>query len=506
MKKKVVIILCIVVLVSFGGIIFFKKPKFQEYRASSDNGIKTVLSLDDEIQDDTIWCGTFQLIWNDLKNDLAKQDIVFNPQLDVVSNLNNETFKTKDISEDYYYKKVGNPTLALKNEIEKEIKKKFNEKSDILDQFKWSDEEVSNSYFLYAMLKKEFKFEKAFEELDNGKFGKYNNVKYFGIENDETDELKNQVVVLYYNSENDFAIKLKTKQEDEVILCKNPNGKSFNEVYKNILKEQKNYKGSKSLDDKEKVKVPNISLNEMNSFEEIKRKPFKFSNGKEVVIDEAIQTIEFELDRTGGKVKSEAGMSMLETAYYTPEDQIRKFFLDDTFAIFLVEEGKENPYFAAKISDISKFQSNIDKNDVNDDVEPVINNEIPVNQESVNNEPLNEVVLNEEFFDDEPLNNEYLNVKPQKVENQIDDEEKVDKVAPSIYHTPGSKKVAVTDDGGIASVKYYINGTWYELQVEGNPKSFIFNLEDIKDENENNTIVIVAVDMYGNEKKLEKDL
>ncbi len=27
--------------------------------------------------------------------------------------------------------------------------------------------------------------------------------------------------VLYYNSKDDFAIKLKTKQEDEVILCKN---------------------------------------------------------------------------------------------------------------------------------------------------------------------------------------------------------------------------------------------------------------------------------------------
>ena len=48
-------------------------------------GITTALTLEDDIQSDTIWCGTFQLIWNDLKNDLAKQDIVFTPQLEAAS-------------------------------------------------------------------------------------------------------------------------------------------------------------------------------------------------------------------------------------------------------------------------------------------------------------------------------------------------------------------------------------------------------------------------------------
>ena len=65
----------------------------------SSGKISTVLTLEDEIQADTIWCGTFQLIWNDLKNDLAKQDIVFSPQLEVAENLNKGTFTVDDISE-----------------------------------------------------------------------------------------------------------------------------------------------------------------------------------------------------------------------------------------------------------------------------------------------------------------------------------------------------------------------------------------------------------------------
>ena len=102
------------------------------------------------------------------------------------------------------------------------------------------------------MLKKEFKFEKAFEELENGKFGNYENVKYFGIKkNNESNELRSQVNVLYYNSKDDFAIKLKTKKEDEVILCKNPNGNTFNEIYQNISIQENKYNGNKSLQEGE---------------------------------------------------------------------------------------------------------------------------------------------------------------------------------------------------------------------------------------------------------------
>ena len=317
------------------------------------NGITTVLSLEDEVQDDTIWCGTFQLIWNDLKNDLAKQDIVFNPQLKVIENLNKETFKTSDISDKYYYKKVGTPSLKLKEEIEKAIKDKFNETSDILDDFEWENRD-SKDYFLYAMLKKEFQFEKAFEDLELGKFGKYENIKYFGIK-EETEELKNQVNVLYYNSKDDFAIKLKTKQEDEVFLCKNPQGKTFNEIYNNMLKQEEKYEGNRKIQEGEILKIPNIKLKEKNEFTEIQNKDFLFSNGDVYKIEKAIQTIEFELDRTGGKIKSEAGM-MANYQSAIMVDEIREFLIDDTFAIFLKEEGKDTPYFAGKIDDITKFQ------------------------------------------------------------------------------------------------------------------------------------------------------
>lgn len=326
----------------------------------STGNLATALTLEDEIENDTIWCGTFGLIWNDLKNDLAKQDIVFTPQLKVIENLNKETFTANDLSEKYYYKKVGTPSLQLKEEIEKAIKEKFNETSDILDDFEWENRDPKD-YFLYAMLKKNFEFEKAFEEFENGKFGNYENVKYFGIKkNSENDELRKQVEVLYYNSKDDFAIKLKTKQEDEVILCKNPKGTTFNEIYQNIEEHKNTYKGNKKLQEGELLKVPNIKLKEKTEFTEIQNKSFLFSNGDSYHIEKALQTIEFGLDRTGGKIKSEAGM-MVKAEGAMMLDEIREFAIDDTFAIFLVEQGKEKPYFAGKISDISKVQNDVVK-------------------------------------------------------------------------------------------------------------------------------------------------
>lgn len=344
------------------------KSDIKEKETFNTEGVTTTLTLEDEIQDDTIWCGTFQLIWNDLKNDLAKQDIVFNPQLKVVENLNKETFTTKELSEASYYKKIGTPSLKLKEEIEKAIKDKFNEKSDILNDFEWENRDPKD-YFLYAMLKKEFQFEKAFEELENGKFRDYDNVKYFGIKSDETGELKQQVDVLYYKSKDDFAVKLRTKQEDEVILCKNPEGKTFGEIYNNILDKtevkvynmpnnQDNYEAIKvygELKEGELLKVPNIKLKEKNEITEIEDKKFLFSNGEVYSIEKALQTIEFELDRTGGKIKSEAGM-MVKNESVAIMDEIREFSIDDTFAIFLIEKGKDKPYFAGKINDITKFQ------------------------------------------------------------------------------------------------------------------------------------------------------
>ena len=314
--------------------------------------VNVVPTMLDKIEDNSSWCATFGLVWNDFKNEVLKEDVVFDPQEKFAENLNKEPFSEKDISEEYYYKTYGYQTFELKEQIEKEIKEKFNQKSDILDMFTWQEE--TSDIFLYAMLYREFEYEKPFDILDKSYFGKdytKNDIKYFGISKYSDDELKDQIEVLYYKSDEEFAVKVKTKENDEIIYVKGPEGDTFEEIYNNFNKENNLYQGSKKLELDETFKAPNMKFNVLRDYTELEK---VCNNGKKV-IQKAIQTIEFEIDNKGGKIKSEAAISTKDAAAFS-EEKPREFSVNDTFVIFLKEESKDKPYFAAKVSDITKFQ------------------------------------------------------------------------------------------------------------------------------------------------------
>ena len=131
-KAIITIIVVIILLVVLAGVYVYlfknnknKNPEKKKYS--------------DEITTNSIWCGTFQLVWNDMVNNVVKQDVVFTPQEKLVENLNKQTFKEDQLSEKDYYKVYDLLTLDLKEKIEKAIKEKFNEKSDILDSIDWSE-------------------------------------------------------------------------------------------------------------------------------------------------------------------------------------------------------------------------------------------------------------------------------------------------------------------------------------------------------------------------------
>lgn len=316
-------------------------------------GVDVVPTLSDKISKDTSWCPTFQLIWNDFKNDIVKQDIKFEKKLDMLDNLNKEDFTKNDISDSYYYKIYGRKNLELKSKIENAIKEKFNQKSDILDQFDWSSdaldsgEDVIDRYFLYSMLYREFEFNKKFDTF-NDKFKDIKNVEYFGIIK-ESNLIRNQIKVYYYNNENDFAIKLITKNNDEVIVIKNPKGETFEEIYNNIKDKQ-----TTNFNSDDNFMMPKIDFNVLREYSELENKEIETIDGI-YTIEKAIQSIKFSLDEKGGKVKSEAGMDVKFEATAS-DNKIRNFYVDDTFALFLKESNKDKPYFALRVDDISKFQ------------------------------------------------------------------------------------------------------------------------------------------------------
>lgn len=364
MKKKKIIIAFCVLLIVLGGIIYFMgNNKVKDIPLTK--GITIVPTMDDKITTDSSWCATFQLVWNDMKNEIVKTDVVFNPQLEMVENLNKETFKENMISNEYYFKTYGLKTKKLKEEIEKGIKEKFNQTSDILDDFDWNNDALDDPassdirrYFFYTMLYREFEYKSKFSGLDNAKFGEYEDIKYFGVNKNSKEAVRKQIEVLFYNSKNDFAVKIKTKDNDEVIFYKNPEGETFKEIYDSMMKKTNEYEESRDFSEKDFFMVPILSFNVKREYKELENKKFNTADGNIAMIEKAIQSIKFSLDETGGKVKSEAGVDSWKTTSMAGEEKTRYFNVNDTFALFLKEEKRDVPYLALRVDDIRKYQKN----------------------------------------------------------------------------------------------------------------------------------------------------
>lgn len=366
MKKLLGILIAIVLMVTLipVGSACHKKVKTVQKQtqiqtqAQTQDGKKTdaiiLATMNDNIpQGNTLWVGTFQIVWNEVIDNLIHHPIEFVGGTTITAqNLNKREFSKTDISEDSYYTKYGVVSPKLKKEIENGIKQKFNETSDILGAFDFTYDPMK--MFFYAMLKKDFKFLEPFDKLSDGIFGSISDekVKYFGIDSNSEGKLYKNVSVLFYNSGNDYAVKLNTKTNDKVILYRTDEIKKFNEYFEDIKTKDKAYNVRKYFGNYDRLKVPDISLYLMTSFKDVEGKNIKNSDFR---IDQTIETIDFKMDNEGVKLKSEAAIMMKCTAMPGPPPEIRYFYFDKNFVLFLIEDGKNVPYYAMRVVDIASL-------------------------------------------------------------------------------------------------------------------------------------------------------
>ena len=290
-----------------------------------------------KMDDNSIWCPTLQLIWNDLKNKVVGQDIEFiiDKQNQDVFDLNKESFKDIMINSNYFYKNYDYMTPEFKKIIENDIWNKFKEKSDILDRFNFK--ENSQDYFFYSMLVRDFKFKNPFDILSNNTFG---------INSQSSELLDENVKVLFYK-DSEYAVKLLTIDGDDVILYKGECGNNFSDTYKKI----KNNLKESIFDSLDTIEIANLNFKTESRYPYLINKDFYDINGISHRIDEILQTIMFNFNNTGGKVKSEAGMNVKTTSL----EHGRHFDFTDDFVLFLKESDKNEPYFAINVTSINEF-------------------------------------------------------------------------------------------------------------------------------------------------------
>lgn len=325
--KVLLVILCTTLLLSgivYAGVLIYKNLN-KNHNVTFNPTYQSTL---DEHTVNNLWIGTLDLAWKDLEEKVGGR-IELEENIDIANELNNSSFSKEMLDENDY---TINVTRTVTNgyNIETKLNKNLN--------FLYSFDNFNNDY--------------------NYTFGKDGNdyIKYFGINNASKEELNQNVEVLFYNGNNDFAVLLNTKEGDEIILYRTDENKSFNEYYEDIKNKKDNYNGSTTFEENDELLVPYVNVNGTVAYNELVDKIIKNTNG--MYISNVIQDVNFNLNESGCNMKSHATMT---TEYLSIGS--RYFWFRDTFIIFMKEENSNMPYFALKVDN----QDILEKKDESDE-------------------------------------------------------------------------------------------------------------------------------------------
>lgn len=323
--KIFVIIICTTIALS--GIVYATTVIYNKYiKNNTNHNITMNPSYQSTLDENTInnlWVGTLDLAWKELEDKIGLNKIELEGEMPQIAN---------DLNESTFSKEMLNPN-DYKINVERT---------------------VTNGYKIDATLNKELNFLESFDNFNDYKwtFGNSDEaIKYFGINNASPEKMNKNVEILFYNKlnngsllSNDMAIKLKTKEGDEIILYRTDDKKSFDEYYEDIKAKTKNYKGRTEFSQDDELRVPYVRVNGMINYNQLYDK--KIKNSKGLYIYDVIQNVNFYLNERGCNLSSKATMV---TEYMGIGEDTKYCYFQDTFIIFMKEKKSDKPYFALKV-------------------------------------------------------------------------------------------------------------------------------------------------------------
>lgn len=298
-----------------------------------------------------IYCATFQLAWNELRDSFPAhrdEDPAIIWELD-------EKIYTKEYLSEYCYIAMAGRYENIVEKINELLRKKFGDEAWPLTQERVLEDRVSEQALMaYAFLYKNLIFQEMFEDLDEPiLFGSPNEgvkVEGFGIKEFTPGEKKheafsNQVSIFFYEADYDsgkitreFVIGLKpTLPNEEIVIAQISPRKTLVETYNAveaiIAKSEPDY-----LRKYETLQIPKLDFDFEQTFPEIER----YLGGLVEGPAKAYQRIKFRLNERGAILKSEAIILLegMETA------DPRYLVVSEPFLIYLKQKDSPYPYLA----------------------------------------------------------------------------------------------------------------------------------------------------------------
>lgn len=327
--NKTLRIFIIVILVGalLSGVVYAGTVIYNNYiKNNTNNNISLEPSYQSTIDENTInnlWVGTLDLAWKELENQLKVDKInLRDGNLPIVDDLNSSTF-TESMLDPNDYNNIVERTQTGGYKIDMSLNKKLQ--------------------FLEAF--------DNFSDMRQWTFGDSDEyIKYFGINNASSENMNKNVEILFFDRNdsnsaysNDFAIKLKTQEGDEIILYRTDENKNFDEYYKDIQEKANKYTENKEFLNGDELRIPFVKVNGLIAYNELYRKEIKDTS---LYFDDVVQNVNFYLNEKGCNLSSQATL-VTETIGVTTT--ARFCYFNDQFIIFMKESFSDQPYFALKV-------------------------------------------------------------------------------------------------------------------------------------------------------------
>lgn len=359
------LIAALVVLVVVGIIAFQFSRRGQPYRpprisfegGSADLRQTVVIpTLDTPMPagKNVVWCGSLQIAWNRLRDDLLHSPPSIAGAEAVVSRLNQARLTEQDLPEDSYLAAAG----LVKDGIVKRIQGQMEERFQVDVSF--DDMPGDTAAMAYSYLQAHVKFTIPFFENREAFFfkdpqGRETHVTSFGIRPEDEyayGRLRHQVEVLYAYRDPDeewtqepaeFVVDLcRDSTPNQIVLACVPAKETLAATLKDVQQKISGFPPNafeRHIGPNDVLLVPNMNWEIDHRFAELEGpdKPFLNQGYEGYYFDTVRQTIRFRLDRSGAELRSQVKQ------FVTPEPTYLLF--GRPFLLYIKQRGAEHPFF-----------------------------------------------------------------------------------------------------------------------------------------------------------------
>jgi len=306
-----------------------------------------------------IWCASFQLAWNRLRDDVIGEPIRIANAEAVAGRLNAAGVSEGDLPAGSFYAAAGEVAKGIRARILSDMARKFPRVVVRLPEVRLPEASLLDVLMAYAYLEVGMKFPRPYFAHPEGQAfvdsnGRETKVAAFGFSDgpaavEDNRPLCEQVGILYAARDpndlalTEFALDLcRTSRATQLILaCLEPNtslARTYDDLERKIAA-WKPHEGERAIHSHDRLAVPAMNWEVDHHFTELEGldKVLLNTGRRDLWIRHAFQGIRFRLDRSGVALASDASILLASVA--------RDFSFTRPFLLVLRKRGAEEPFF-----------------------------------------------------------------------------------------------------------------------------------------------------------------